>query len=600
MHVMKKIIITFCLFATILSAAAQKAQNDETDTNRRIDSVKALLPSLEGRDRLDAYNRLDSLYTHANSMDEHVACMDEAIKYARQQKDFRAEGLARRNLLEAYYNKCQTLSLYMERMDGDMDFWRRNEQWDYYYFAFFMIADIDVSDNKAQAVLDRARREYDDAKARNYPPGKGVASFVMGLAYHRLGRYDEAVKCFEEAVDILKKEPFMEFGSMLMEVYDTFTYSAYNNDDADGALRVLDDWGELLKANAHRISPINRVDWYFHCAAVYSGLGRLDEAERMLNEAEKLTPGMGNEVDLELKNIYMGIYIERKQYDKALSIADSIKNNIQLLASGYNHLQRFRLLIADSTGNIALAAEIYKDLYLRNDSISKVEMAAQLDELRTVYEVDKHVTEKQRNRNYFILAATGCLLLSVIVMLVLLNRRKIARKNRGLVRQIKEQDRLAEELEQMRRRYETPPSPAAVPVETQNFASLPSDNETDVENTDRHYYRLFVRLRDYLLSNRNFAKPDIDRKELISSLGTNRTYLFEAVKAVTGKTLQEYIHSLRLDEAKRMLDTTGESIEDIAQACGFNTIRTFYRLFRERYDITPAEYRKNTKNVPLV
>jgi AraC-like DNA-binding protein len=272
----------------------------------------------------------------------------------------------------------------------------------------------------------------------------------------------------------------------------------------------------------------------------------------------------------------MGIYIERKQYDKALWIADSIKNNIQLLASGYNHLQRYRLLIADSTGNIALAAEIYKDLYLRNDSISKVEMAARLVELRTVYEVDRHVMEKQRNRNYFILAATGCLLLSVIVMLVLLNRRKIARKNRGLVRQIKEQDRLAEELEQMRLRYETPTSPAPVP-----------------ENTEGHYYRIFVSLRDYLLCNRNFTKPDIDRTELITLLGTNRTYLFEAVKTVTGKSLQEYIHSLRLDEAKRMLDTSDKSIDGIAQSCGFNTIRTFYRLFRERYDITPAEYRKN-------
>jgi AraC-like DNA-binding protein len=223
-------------------------------------------------------------------------------------------------------------------------------------------------------------------------------------------------------------------------------------------------------------------------------------------------------------------------------------------------------------------------------------MAAQLDELRTVYEVDKHVMETQRNRNYFVLAAIGCLLLSVIVLLVLLNRRKIARKNRGLVRQIKEQDRLAAELEQMRLRYEAPSSPS---VQTRLIASLQSEDESqaesDSENADGRPYRLFASLRDHLLVDRNFAKPDIDRKEIITRLATNRTYLFEAVKTVTGKTLQEYIHSLRLDEAKRMLDTSDDSIEDIAETCGFNTIRTFYRLFRERYDITPAEYRKNTQ-----
>ena len=68
------------------------------------------------------------------------------------------------------------------------------------------------------------------------------------------------------------------------------------------------------------------------------------------------------------------------------------------------------------------------------------------------------------------------------------------------------------------------------------------------------------------------------------------------MKIVTGKTLQEYINSFRLDEAKKMLDTHSKfTVEGIALECGFNTCRTFYRLFKEKYKLTPAEYGKLAK-----
>ncbi len=104
---------------------------------------------------------------------------------------------------------------------------------------------------------------------------------------------------------------------------------------------------------------------------------------------------------------------------------------------------------------------------------------------------------------------------------------------------------------------------------------------------------LVMRMHACLLHNRNFANQHFNRDELISELATNKTYLFEAVKTVTGKTLQEYIDILRLEEAKLMLGNQPVlTIETIAGDCGFNSSRTFYRLFRERYNTSPAEYRK--------
>jgi hypothetical protein len=79
-------------------------------------------------------------------------------------------------------------------------------------------------------------------------------------------------------------------------------------------------------------------------------------------------------------------------------------------------------------------------------------------------------------------------------------------------------------------------------------------------SSDRQQRQLVARLREYLLRDRLFAKPDIDRGELLTELGTNKTCLFEAVK-----TPKEYIRTMQLDEARQMLDTRpGFTVETIA------------------------------------
>lgn len=114
-------------------------------------------------------------------------------------------------------------------------------------------------------------------------------------------------------------------------------------------------------------------------------------------------------------------------------------------------------------------------------------------------------------------------------------------------------------------------------------------------NGDRNQRELFLRLHAYLVEDKNFTRMKINASELVTALSTNRTYLFEAVKAVTGKTLQQYINHLRQEEARQLLETTDELIEAIAAICGYNSVRTFYRLFRQTYHMSPAVYRKTVR-----
>ncbi len=60
----------------------------------------------------------------------------------------------------------------------------------------------------------------------------------------------------------------------------------------------------------------------------------------------------------------------------------------------------------------------------------------------------------------------------------------------------------------------------------------------------------------------------------------------------TGMAPLEYVHTLRLEEAKHMLESTEQPVEAIANEVGYEDAGFFGRLFRRHVNLTPAQYRK--------
>ena len=61
---------------------------------------------------------------------------------------------------------------------------------------------------------------------------------------------------------------------------------------------------------------------------------------------------------------------------------------------------------------------------------------------------------------------------------------------------------------------------------------------------------------------------------------------------VTGMSPLEYVHVLRLEEAKQMLEAGDEPIEAIAVEVGYQDTSFFGRLFRRKVALSPAQYRR--------
>lgn len=80
---------------------------------------------------------------------------------------------------------------------------------------------------------------------------------------------------------------------------------------------------------------------------------------------------------------------------------------------------------------------------------------------------------------------------------------------------------------------------------------------------------------------------------LAQRVGVNEKKLTELFRQRFGMTVFEYLVELRLETARRQLETTGVQIQLLATQAGFHNASDFSRAFRRRYGITPREYRQS-------
>ena len=85
---------------------------------------------------------------------------------------------------------------------------------------------------------------------------------------------------------------------------------------------------------------------------------------------------------------------------------------------------------------------------------------------------------------------------------------------------------------------------------------------------------------------------DITLDLLNRELYISRFYISRLFNDSLGISLNDYVNTLRITEAKRLLKDDNIRITEIAQQVGFGTSRTFNRVFLQQTKLTPREYRK--------
>ena len=89
----------------------------------------------------------------------------------------------------------------------------------------------------------------------------------------------------------------------------------------------------------------------------------------------------------------------------------------------------------------------------------------------------------------------------------------------------------------------------------------------------------------------NYSK-DITLDNIADYVNMSKGYLCRLFKSVVHMTPFEYLIRVRTDEACEMLKNTNLSVGEIAGLCGFNSFSYFSKVFGERMECSPKEYRQ--------
>lgn len=125
---------------------------------------------------------------------------------------------------------------------------------------------------------------------------------------------------------------------------------------------------------------------------------------------------------------------------------------------------------------------------------------------------------------------------------------------------------------------------------------------------DRFYNRQFItrqksssdllaRLEDLLngyFDNQNESQTGLPTVTFIADrLNVSPNYLSDLLRTLTGQSAQQHIHNKLIERAKEALTTTSLSVGEIAFRLGFEHPQSFSKLFKNKTEQSPLEFRNS-------
>ncbi|HBF19459.1 MAG TPA: AraC family transcriptional regulator [Cryomorphaceae bacterium] len=100
-------------------------------------------------------------------------------------------------------------------------------------------------------------------------------------------------------------------------------------------------------------------------------------------------------------------------------------------------------------------------------------------------------------------------------------------------------------------------------------------------------------LTDYFNSDDLISKGLPTVQYVAESLNISPSYLSSLLRVLTGQNTQQHIHDKLIEKAKEKLSTTDFSISEIAFGLGFEHSQAFSRLFKNKTNQSPLEFRQS-------
>ncbi len=322
---------------------------------------------------------------------------------------------------------------------------------------------------------------------------------------------------------------------------------------------------------------------YGNLAHAYASLNKTSQARNYLSLFEKSTYGE----TLYGRQAIAPTWCLLGDYGKMLATYDEVTaqmgddtNNLD-----YAKMLRDRAIAAKAMGNTAASSSYWQRYSELKDLLNSQLHESKAHEYAARYQLqeERHNTEREeaaKNRIGIIATLLGIILFIVATFVFFLVKqlRSIREKNAVLTKEItdkieNEEKYLVAIKRQADRQHDT--------ASSTDLATL-SDSE------------LFEQIRHVILEEELYLDPQFGRQQLMDRLHLSKESIGAAFsKGSQYTSLASFINEMRLIHgAKLLVEHPKMSIADVATASGFTNNITFSRNFKERYALTPSNFRE--------
>jgi len=554
--------LSIVLFAFPISIDAQSDVLDQ----QKVDSLQNLISQAEGEKKIKLYKELSLLIGWVGDNELVIKTMKDFIREAEAQQDIAATAYAHSYNL-SFLSVRDDKEAIEESFHKALEFTKKHELWNDYFFMYLAVLPFYYNNYETEHVLNLVQTMYDEGKKYDYSHGMGMATVWLGNLAKDRSLVDESEMYYLEAIDRLTKP---EVNWRVIDAYYNLALLYIINDKLDDAETIINDWQSVYDNTTKKninVLDLNKLE--STRSALYIRQGDIENAEKSIKKQEEYFPYLPVTEQISQYATQLEFYSTIGEYDAALEAINKLlemakeTNNTYFMVNG--EYERSKILAA--LGRYKEALDSYMTYHQEVDSLNTIESTANFNEMRTKYEVDKLTAEKEIQRQRVIIGIVASSLLLIVLIIYIIYSRRLAKKNQALYEQVKELSRKEKAVEQ------------CLLARPDEFLSKP--------------LQLFKKISEYMQKEKAFVNPDLSRKTLADTIGTNEMYLADAIKAGTGETYSNYLANLRLQYALELLiDRPDLTLDAIADESGHGSYSQFFRSFSKKYGISPSEYRK--------
>lgn len=126
--------------------------------------------------------------------------------------------------------------------------------------------------------------------------------------------------------------------------------------------------------------------------------------------------------------------------------------------------------------------------------------------------------------------------------------------------------------------------------------NAPQDERKKNENQPQQDM-LFSSICETMEKKQLFLKPDLKITDLLSEVGSNRTYVSNCINRNSGKSFSEFVHSYRIGHAISLMQEGKHQLSEIAVLSGYLDGNAFYKAFSRIQGKSPSAWLKEQQEV---